>query len=391
MVTNRCMRCQQPCSDAAMLCDACTQLLKSQRASGSNPLQDEHVDSSFAAQKTLPNGEYAQSQATVETPASVGDNHVDMAAQVLRKLNVAAQRIEEVAQKPLRKPKNARLSPYRDMSSEIQRDSTPMPQVANGQNDTVPLWVLPDSEDDDDEEETQQDAWQNRTDPLATRRLPDSNDGQRIERADIERAAADGYIALPWPGKQVRMRASRLRLFIICMVALAVVGFVVDGLLVSLSLQHPSHAASTASSSNHLPTLMLSNNKVSNGQSVVVHISHFTPSGFVFLSHDIGEQVRTDAGSSKIQVDKNGSRNVTLLIDSSWAAGAHMLEAEDMLTRYSASASLLLISGQTYPSQFGLDDTRMNLGADQQGANTLRTLTLRNSTGGNGAISWSAS
>ncbi|HEX4205056.1 MAG TPA: hypothetical protein VHZ51_12855, partial [Ktedonobacteraceae bacterium] len=237
----------------------------------------------------------------------------------------------------------------------------------------------------------EQDAWQNRTDPLATRHLPGSNDGQRIERADIERAAADGYIALPWPGKQVRMRASWLRIFIICMVALVVVGFAVDGLLVSLSLQHPSHAANMASSSNHLPTLMLSNNKVSNGQSVVVHILHFTPSGFVFLSHDIGEQVKTDAGSGKIQVGKNGSRDVTLLIDNSWAAGAHTLEAEDMLTRYSASASLLLASGQTRPSQFGLDDARMDLGVDQQGANTLRTLTLRNSNGGSGAISWSAS
>lgn len=385
MATNRCLRCGQPCRDDAMLCEACVALLKRPHVSQSALFTENNSEPEFATQATS-NADNIQQSSFIASATPLALPPEDQGDVALHMLNLAARRIEAVDQKPLKRPRSSRLSPYRDISAEIQRHSTPMPQAQRTdglQNDFD--WPLV-----DEEVESEQDDWQDLADPLASRHLPGSGDGERIEQEDMERARADSGVTLPLPGRHLRMRYTRLRLLVICLVVLAALGLVTDSVLASLTfLQTQHHAAPVAAAHRGLPTLTLSANKVNYGQSVVIHIAAFTPGGSVFLTHDVGEAIKTEAGSGQVRVDKNGSRDVKLLIDQSWDTGSHVIEAEDMNTRYTASVTLLVASGPTKPSQLGLNDTQLNFGSDLLGANTIQNVVLRNS--GGGSISWSAS
>src|SRR5205823_588569 len=102
------------------------------------------------------------------------------------------------------------------------------------------------------------------------------------------------------------------------------------------------------------------------------------------------EPVQLTAGSALIQVGMNGSADVNMLVDASWGPGFHAIEAEDVMTRYTASATLQIAgAGPTRPSHLLVGVTSLDLGADVQGANTIQRLTLHNS--GGGSISWAAS
>ena len=77
-------------------------------------------------------------------------------------------------------------------------------------------------------------------------------------------------------------------------------------------------------------------------------------------------------------------------IDSDWETGFHLIVAEDLKTRYTASATLLITGrGPTPPPHLQLDNRPLDLGAAVVGANTIRAFTLANS--GSGSITWSAS
>src|SRR5450755_593000 len=79
-----------------------------------------------------------------------------------------------------------------------------------------------------------------------------------------------------------------------------------------------------------------------------------------------------------------------MVVDLSWTAGFHAIEAEDITTRYTASATLQITgAGPTRPSRLSIGVSSLDLGEDLQGANTIQPLTLQNS--GGGSISWAAS
>ncbi len=139
-----------------------------------------------------------------------------------------------------------------------------------------------------------------------------------------------------------------------------------------------------------LLTLTLSSHAATVGDTVKFTLKHGTPSANVALTHDVQEPIRINGGSSLVTTDSTGSVKVSLVIDSDWGPGFHLIVAEDVTTRYTASATLQITGrGPTSPAHLLIDTRTLDLGAAVVGANTIYPLKLHNS--GGGSITWSAS
>ncbi|MFL5653100.1 MAG: BACON domain-containing protein [Ktedonobacteraceae bacterium] len=383
-------------------------------------------------------------------------NNSDIASVVdraIQKLNEAAQCIAEVEQGSRRLPRASRLSPLRDISADIQRQSTPLPRLSQEPEVPVPqhdaprrrggvsngfktaesepgkdlgkhmpdLW--PWLQDDADTDENDHEQWS--TDPLMARQFPNSAETKRIEEEDLRRALAEGGMTLPIPSRHqsplaamlshrvrsplaflppVSQRARRhgvsftrrrMRRVFSVFVVLALAFLVADGVLLSFIFTHPHRHVTPLDGP---PELTLSTNVASIGQTVILHIHHFSTDTHVYLTHDIqeavqivtGAQGQTTTGSPLVKVGANGSADVNMLVDSTWGPGYHTIEAEGVTTRYTASTTLQIIgAGPTRPAHLLIGATSLDLGADLQGANTIQLLTLHNA--GGGSISWAAS
>jgi len=152
----------------------------------------------------------------------------------------------------------------------------------------------------------------------------------------------------------------------------------------------------TAGGGGDTPTLTLSTNVATIGTTTIrLAIKNFTPSTSVALTHDIQEPIHLNGyslnrDSSIISVGPAGSANVAVNIDSDWGTGSHLIVAEDLKTRYTASSILLITGGgPTPPPHLQLDSRPLDVGAAVVGANSIRAFKLANS--GGGSITWSAS
>ncbi len=147
----------------------------------------------------------------------------------------------------------------------------------------------------------------------------------------------------------------------------------------------------TAGGGGDTPTLTLSTNVATIGTTTIrLALKNFTPSTSVALTHDIQEPMAIVGGSSIIRVGLAGSANVAVNIASDWETGSHPIVAEDLKTRYTASATLQITGrGPTPPPHLLIDNRPLDLGAAITGTNTIRPFTLPNS--GSGSITWSAS
>ncbi len=342
-------------------------------------------------------------------------------------MSEAAQFIIESELSTRKPPRTARLSPLRDISADIRRDSTPMPETLRNQEwslraETPPGEVAqqhaisePAPPDDleqrlpdlwpwiqDAEVEEEGDAiWMQRTDPLIARHIPTSAEAAAIEAEDIRRARAAGIPTTPLPaqgalpptghslaGWLTRYPRPSRTLFLI-MLCLALAALIGDIFLASLAFTRPQSHSATGGGP---PMLTLSPNVASIGQTVTLSLQHFSPSTQVLLSHDIQQAIPVGRdGASLVQVNAAGSLRVPFQIDSSWGPGFHMVEAEDVATRYTASATLQIAGqGPTQPSHLVVDaQSSINMGEDYQGTNTIQPLTLHNS--GGGTINWQGS
>ena len=116
----------------------------------------------------------------------------------------------------------------------------------------------------------------------------------------------------------------------------------------------------------------------------------------VQLSHDVQEDVTVMGGSSLITIGKNGSADVTIIVNTNWTPGNDQVYAEDITTHYIASAQLQVVGiKSSLPAHLVLVDQNnqpvksLDFGTNIQGSNTIKPLRLLNS--GNGSITWSAS
>jgi hypothetical protein len=132
-----------------------------------------------------------------------------------------------------------------------------------------------------------------------------------------------------------------------------------------------------------------SSNVASYGQTVILHLRRFPPNDVVFLTHDVEVAIQTTTGSPLVHIGRSGGADIAMLLDTGWQPGFHTLQAEDQVTRYTASAKLLINSGPTPPPHLLVRTPDLDFGAAVKGANSIQPLTLENS--GSGSINWSAS
>jgi hypothetical protein len=322
-----------------------------------------------------------------QTPLpAVYDNYASVVDQALRRLDDAARRIAAVEHDRPRGPRPARLAPLRDISSEVERRSTPLPdeEAADSEQDAPPADNLPDIWPWLPGGDTgEQDVWKGQNDPLMARRFPDSVEAARIEEEDMQRAIAEGLATRTLP---LVRKSTKLRRAFMFLAIMAVLALTIDSVLLSMAFLRPHHAQEQPGGP---PTLILSASVVTYGQSITVYVRHFSPSGRVFLTHDIQEPLLLNNGSAVLHLAQNGSAQATVFIDNNWQPGFHTVVAEDIATHYTANAMLRVAGGPTRPSHLILGTNVLNLGAVIQGANIIQPFTLHNA--GNGAITWTAS
>jgi hypothetical protein len=391
MSMKRCLRCHGPCDSPSSFCEQCRS--NSQTSEPFQAVEETLEPLSCNVDNQADNNNIADNDNILDVPA------VDRGEQSLHYLNAAAQRIEEVTPRSsqnLRSLRSARLSPLHDISGEIRRSSTPLPATAYStfphhafdlpDTDPSDQWPWDEALDgiagiDDSDNNTADDLWAGRPDPLAARHFPSMTEGLRVEEEDM-RQILDQRRDTRMVAVQKRPHRY-LRLLLIWVMVCALVALVVDAALIPLL------GRNGLASANGQPTLTLSKSKVRYGDTVVISLHNFTPAGQVMLSRNIGESVSVATGSSLVRVGVNGSLNVTMYIRPNWDPGQQMIEAEDVHTHYTASAMLLLGSGQPLSAHLSVSRATLNFGQQVQGNTSIESLNLVN-TGG-GTISWSAS
>jgi len=254
----------------------------------------------------------------------------------------------------------------------------------------------------EDENTWEDEVLPDEADPLLTRHLPGIAESMLIEEEDIQRAIEQGEYMAPdllssskprLPEKRPLVPQSlRLAFFLLSVVTiLALIG---GGVVAFLNPPRPTVHAKVA---KPLPALTVTPGIVHADQIVLLHMNNFSPLAKIRLTHDIQETVRTDTGSPFITLSANGDGDARILVDDTWGPGSHMVEAEDVVTHYTASAVLQVLNDLPLrPPQLlaSLPGTTiallgsLDMGANEQGANTLQSLVLHN-TGG-GWVSWSA-
>ena len=409
---SQCLRCSKLCEPTAVFCEECRSLLRIQLRQRPHLYASQQAHSSTNDEPpTLPEHVSVQGDPLQRITSPLPSNRVteltqpqpltvqpDLVEQAVTKLNEAAQLIEqeEDLNKYERKSRPysraSRLSPIVDISADIRRESTPLPKIPGAADNNGPASTLVDSNSalpdywpwlDDDTDEKENDIWANRTDPLISRRVPTSSESARIEEEDMRRALTDGISTREIPVPFTRRHSSHLRIAFIALAIFALIALIVDGLLLNVAFNHSHHNAS-----NGYPTLTLSTNAASPGSKVIVTLHNFSPSARVVMTHDIQVPILIN-GASSITTNVLGSASFPLTIDETWGPGFHLIVAEDVNLRTTASANLQITGeGVTPPAHLLIATTPLVMGAGYVGTNTIRPFTLANS--GGGSISWSA-
>ena len=136
---NQCLRCKEPCSVATVFCDECRSLLREQlhQHGEVRPADVSMQDTApwVALSETLEKQEKFEEGAFSSDPTTPPlQNEAVLAGQeqAIFLLSDAARRIAEVEPGERRLPRASRLSPLRDISSQIQRRSTPLSHLSGG-------------------------------------------------------------------------------------------------------------------------------------------------------------------------------------------------------------------------------------------------------------------
>jgi hypothetical protein len=341
-----------------------------------------------------------------EVSALAADGAVSSTDRAVSRLSAAARWIATEESSASRLKRSARrLTPLRDISADIQRASTPHPRQKrrsefDTQPDSTPGQAAESSRDEhaasiwpwfgvaEEEEEKEGDVWADATDPFMARRRPTVDEAAPIEEADIRRVQLEEHTTLPYPTVQPKWRRfSRWHIVFVSMVILAVVALAIDGSLLSFAFRHAARAPQAQAGP---PTLLLSTTLANPGDVVSVQLTHFSPRTSVALTHDVQETLTTTTKQSSLMMDKSGAASASFAVSAAWGPGFHLIVAEDVATRDTASAMLQIAGeGPSRPPHLLVNTSSLDFGNAVQGADTIQPLELRNS--GSGAITWSAS
>lgn len=412
---SQCLHCGRPCAECDVFCETCLA-----RSENTVQLEEETLPPIHAlatASAFCATGEHAWKQQgpgttsdkAVESPTPEDEisqgatlplsapPHIEANAldQAVSRLSAAARQIKmgKAGEKRLRR--SSRLAPLHDISTEIQRASTPHPRLERRSSfDTQPEaervsdphatdfwpWFI----NEESEEEKESDLWANATDPLISRARPTTATSAHIEEEDIQRVQAEVRTTLP---PTARRRLSLWHLAFISLVIIALAALLIDGLLLFTAFNH-THRAPRAQAGP--PTLTLSANIANTGDEVSIQLTHFVPGTTVALTRDIQQTLLTTSQSSSLSVNVDGQATVSFTVGRSWEAGFHLIVAEDVTTRDTASAMLQIgNAGPSRPPHLLLAASSLDLGSAVQGADTIQPLILRNT--GSGSITWFAS
>lgn len=370
---SQCLRCGKPCDATAEFCDDCRSLLRAsfreeptlhvfqgtdtgtsgpkQSSSGAlatlKDVREDEAQDHITRQKT-------RAQSVVQTPITphppVLESYPDSAAKAMSRLNEAAQRIAEVEPSHNRRLRRAsRLAPFRDISSEITRASTPLPKYTTPPGGRVSESLetpfdeqnrqaqIPLSEDgmagraaswpdlwpwfdNEDEGKDGEDTWAGRTDPLITRHKPNSTEAARIEEEDILRAQSEGIPTSQHPVGIAFAKKRTLRMVFVALALFAVLALAVDGILLSVVFVHP-HSVTSAANSVSAPSLKLTTNIVfvkAKTQTVQLQILNFARNTSVLLTHDIQENVQISSGQALVPINSSGTATVMVEVTPDW-------------------------------------------------------------------------
>lgn len=191
-------------------------------------------------------------------------------------------------------------------------------------------------------------------------------------------------VAVTTPHPRQRTRLKRLRIGFIVLTMLAILALIVDVVLVLLVLAQTRHPDRTLEGR---AIAALAVNTASRGQKVVLHLSHFTPSAEVLITHDIQEPVQMGKSASAfVEIGTAGRADVSILIGENWSAGPHILQAEDSKTHAIASTTVEVVgAGPIVSPQLKVSTTSLNLGT----TNSWQEMQLQNA--GSGIVTWRVS
>src|SRR2546430_10142309 len=222
---SQCLRCSKSCEATSVFCEACRSHLRSQLWQATNTLPGASVTvspvpimSAGSVEVSFDERDNLWDRITgpqpivsvpplPQTPQPLSpslpgiyenDDLAGVVDQAIQRLNEAAQRIAEVEQGSRRMPRASRLSPLRDISADIQRQSTPLPILAKEPEAGASSIALEEQgkdlgrhmpdlwpwlQEDADPDENDFDQW--RTDPLVAREVPNSAQTQHHEAVDF--------------------------------------------------------------------------------------------------------------------------------------------------------------------------------------------------------------
>lgn len=399
---SQCIQCRKPCAENALCCEACqTGPEKLYQPANGDP--NATVPAFFMPENlggislpfvdaNPPPAEHADAQ---NVPPLSANSELTAS-----KLRLAALRIEEQSySKRLRRV--SRLAPLPDISTDIQRNSTPsLDNTRHSVFDTQPSQEIyleqsadPNATDlcpweKDAAAAPEPDLWADATDPFLARARPTAAEGAGIEAADIQRIQLEEHTTLPYPTvPPARRRFSIWRLIFAGAIILALSALLINGLLLALAFHRTRQAHPSQSGP---PTLLLSTSVASAGEAVAVQLLHFTHETNVVLTRDIQQDLSDAASPTPLAINNDGQAATSFTVNSAWGGGFHLIVAEDVTTRDTASALLQVNNaGISRPPHLLLDSSTLDLGSAVQGANTVQALPLRNT--GSGSITWSAS
>ena len=353
---NQCLRCQEPCRDDTEFCENC-------RAHLQNRLHQSNVVSVVSnSEQVIGTKPEATNIPDQVIERSISNSHQNGAAGPKNELAFSPK----TSTLALRETKKIILIKYED----------------TGENESL----------------------HNIIDPLLYRQLPERDDATIIEGEDIQRVndrvvtisrpISSAVPQFPRQRFQITMKPLHVRLSLLVITLLVIMTLITSSVLIFLNMnRQPSHVNIVKA----LPSLSVTPGAIYPDQIVQVHMSNFESSARIRLTHDVAKNVRTDANTSTIILGTNGTGDVRVFVDESWGSGTHTIEAEDITTHYIASTALQVLNElPAHPPHLILSSPgtttalkgMLDMGSNEQGANTLQSLVLHNS--GGGWISWSA-